>query len=193
MTPRRRPVASLLAVAAIAGSWVAVRRGGASRLDDPVRDRLERAHGPAVDEFVAGVTDLGSVFGLAGVTTALLVTGRTRAAADVGVSGLLAWTAAQGVKPALERARPYEEGRARRLVSEPAGSSWPSGHAAVAAAMAGALSDRMRPSARWATRLAVLAVGVSRVHVGVHHGTDVIAGWGIGTLCARVWRRACGR
>ncbi len=158
-------------------------------MDAPVRDRLAPLHGPTLDECVAGATDLGSVFGLAGVTTALFIAGRPRAAVDVGASGLLAWTAAQGAKPALDRQRPYEAGVTRRLVSEPAGSSWPSGHAAVAAAMAGALSARMRPAARWATRMTVLAVGVSRVHVGVHHLTDVIAGWGIGVLCASAWRR----
>jgi membrane-associated phospholipid phosphatase len=65
-------------------------------------------------------------------------------------------------------------------VSEPAGSSWPSGHVAVAAAAAGALAPRLHRRGRLAAAGAVTFVAASRVYVGVHYLSDVAAGAGFG-------------
>ncbi len=63
------------------------------------------------------------------------------------------------------------------------GYSFPSGHSASAASVYGTLAARVRK--RWLTVCAVLltlAVGISRVCVGVHYPTDVLAGWALGLL-----------
>jgi membrane-associated phospholipid phosphatase len=129
-------------------------------------------------------TDLGSSFGLAGVTAALALLGRRTAAVEVGAAGAAAWLLAQGVKPALGRARPYELGTASRLVSPPAGSSWPSGHAAVGAAMATAIATVADRRVAAAAAVGAVAIGASRIAVGVHHLSDVVAGLGVGVLAA---------
>ncbi|MFU8840176.1 MAG: phosphatase PAP2 family protein [Nitriliruptoraceae bacterium] len=174
---------ALLGLALVTGSYLGVRGERLARLDAAVERRLTSPRPRPVDATVAVATDLGSSFGLAGVTTVLALIGRRRAAAQVGMAGALAWVLAQGVKPALGRTRPYERGTSHRLVSPPAGSSWPSGHAAVAAAMAAGLEQA--GGRRAARVMAVLAAGVgaSRVAVGVHHASDVVAGAGVG-LCA---------
>lgn len=69
--------------------------------------------------------------------------------------------------------------------------SFPSGHATVAVGFYGALAlilaYRLRGPARWAVvvvgTLMVLAIGFSRLYLGVHYPTDVLAGF----LAAPLW------
>ena len=63
------------------------------------------------------------------------------------------------------------------------GYSFPSGHGATAVSLFG--SAAMELKKRWAWWLAVilpLLIGLSRLAVGVHYPTDVLAGWAIGLL-----------
>jgi undecaprenyl-diphosphatase len=67
-------------------------------------------------------------------------------------------------------------------------SAFPSGHATASVAVWGAIalvvglgrSDRAKVLLLVAAKLIALAVGVSRVILGVHWPTDVIAGWALG-------------
>jgi membrane-associated phospholipid phosphatase len=181
-----------LAGGAVIGSYLAVRTGRSDGLDAGIGRWCARGGGPTLDRFVGATTDLGSVHGLVGVTSALAATGRRRAATRVAAGGGLAWTVAQVVKPALPRLRPYEAATATRLVAPPAGSSWPSGHAAVAAAMASGVAPQLPRRHRLVLAGGVAAVGVSRCYVGVHHPSDVLAGLGVGVLAARAARALLG-
>jgi len=63
------------------------------------------------------------------------------------------------------------------------GYSFPSGHSASAAAVYG--STALYAKKKWLTALAILLpllVGFSRVVVGAHYPTDVLAGWALGLL-----------
>ncbi len=178
----------LLCGLAIGGSFAATRSKRATDVDRRVGEVLAQPLGRAADVAVAAGTDLGSVFAITGVSTALAISGRRRAAVDVAGAGLVAWTAAQGIKPLVGRPRPYQADGADRLVAEPAGSSWPSGHPAVAAAMATALAPSLPPGARSVAAAGAGFVALSRVYVGVHYVTDVVAGLAIGVLSSRAWR-----
>jgi undecaprenyl-diphosphatase len=175
----------LISVAAIVVSGRAVRDGRAGRVDAEVRRRIEALRTPERDAFVRVATDLGSLYGVGVVAGSLASAGRPRLALRVGAAGATAWLLAQGAKPLLPRERPYQADGAERLVVEPAGSSWPSGHAAVAAAMAATIGEGRGPLVRVALGAVAAAVGVSRIYVGVHHASDVVAGLGIGGLSAR--------
>lgn len=172
------------AAAALVGSFLAVRSGRAARLDRRAAGALARPLGPGGDVLVGAYTDLGSVYGLTGVAASLALHGHRRPAGEVLLAGGAAWVAAQAAKPLVGRDRPYVDGGAHRLVAVPAGSSWPSGHVAVATAMAGALRRHLPRAGRCGLAVAVTGVAASRCYVGVHHLSDVIAGWGVGVLAA---------
>ena len=61
------------------------------------------------------------------------------------------------------------------------GYSFPSGHGATAVSLFGSIGRELRK--RWMWTLAVvlpLLIGFSRIAVGVHYPTDVLAGWAVG-------------
>ena len=61
------------------------------------------------------------------------------------------------------------------------GFSFPSGHGATAVSLFGSIGKELRK--RWMWTLAILMpllIGLSRISVGVHYPTDVLAGWAIG-------------
>jgi membrane-associated phospholipid phosphatase len=173
-----------IAAALVVGSYLAIRAGATDNVDRAVERWLTSVQHRRGDHVLAVATDLGSSFGLVGTAGVLALTGRRTAAIEVSAAGAAAWFLAQGVKPVLGRQRPYELGTSARLVSPPAGSSWPSGHAAVGSAMAVALTTvGDRRLALYAAGGAV-GIGASRIAVGVHHLSDVVAGWGVGVLAA---------
>lgn len=105
------------------------------------------------------------------------------------VSGVIVSTA---LKLAFGRQRPETGSDIAHVVT----SSFPSGHSMLSAVVylvLGAMLARMEP--RWAVKVyfIVLAValtflvGLSRVYLGVHYPTDVLAGWMAGLAWAGLW------
>lgn len=94
------------------------------------------------------------------------------------------WILAEASKHLFDRARPHDSGMGiAPLVKTPSSSSFPSGHSATAAAGAISLS-----AAYPALAPIFAAVGLttmfSRVYLGVHYPSDVLAGAAIGVVCA---------
>ncbi len=148
--------------------------------------RLRR---PGLDRAVAAYSRLGN----SGVGWVALGAGlalarrepRIAAATAVGVWGTLAVNYA--VKTRVNRPRPMLDD-APQAIDPPATSSFPSSHAAMSAAAALVLADAV-PGARGALRVAALAMAASRVHLGVHHPSDVVAGYLLGSVTGRISRR----
>ena len=110
----------------------------------------------------------------------------------------LASAANQGLKAVIARARPD----LLDPIVEERGFSFPSGHSAlgmVAWGVLGVLVMRSRlPLAVRRAVVAVLAVvvfliGLSRVWLGVHYPTDVLAGWTAGAVIVLVYARVTRR
>ncbi len=141
---------------------------------------------PWMEEVVRDVTALGSPFILGIATTIavgyLLVSGKPHTAAFLLISavgaGILIW----GMKIGYARPRPLVVPQLMRVENH----SFPSGHAQGATVVfltLGTIIARLVPTRRRkvyilgsALTVAVL-VGVSRVALGVHYPTDVLAGW----------------
>ncbi len=90
--------------------------------------------------------------------------------ADAAADGL-----ASAVKAVVGESRPHVS----RLVSLPHGASFPSGHTAIAFACATVLSAVV-PRAAAAFFTLALAIGYSRLYVGVHWPLDVLGGAALG-------------
>ncbi|MDJ1137593.1 phosphatase PAP2 family protein [Streptomyces iconiensis] len=149
----------------------------------------------AVDARVAGAAralswcgEHAAVWLLAGLAGA--ATDRTqrerwlRGTALVGAAHL----SSMGIKRVVRRPRPVLEGRAP-LVRTAGRHSFPSSHAASAGAAALALGT-LRPGAARAGIGALAALTcVSRLVVGVHYPSDVIAGAALGALTVRLGAR----
>jgi undecaprenyl-diphosphatase len=135
------------------------------------------------------ITALGSatvlgltVFAVAGF---LLLQGLWRRALFVTVASFGGWFINSALKQWFQRPRPDIVPHLRDVMT----MSFPSGHALQSAAVyltLGALSMHIarRRLAKWycmaVATLATALVGASRVYLGVHYPTDVLAGWLIG-------------
>jgi undecaprenyl-diphosphatase len=187
----RRPVWRSIAVMGatmVGGSLVLLSSARLRRADVRMGDLVRRSRTGPLDRVIAAATDLGSMYGVVGTATALGVAGHRRLARDVMVLGTASWLLAQGAKTRVSRERPYEAEGVVRLIRPPTGSSYPSGHAAVAAAMMSVIAADGERAVRVMAGGLVVFVATSRVYVGVHYPSDVLGGAGIGLLLARAWR-----
>ncbi|WP_073811366.1 phosphatase PAP2 family protein [Kitasatospora sp. CB01950] len=124
---------------------------------------------------------------------------RARVLAGWAVSvGLLGWAASGGGRALIGRPRPHFADP----VAIGSGAGFPSGHAIASAVTCGALLVLLWPRADRAVRavagtgaaLTVLGVGWTRLALGVHYPSDVLAGWAAAaavlagvTLAVELW------
>jgi len=158
-------------------------------VDAALFSAINSAHAPWLDTVMTWASWLGYFPGVWFLSAgAMLAWPRLRASAFRACLALsLTYTMASGVvKPAVGRARPHQSGvvAARTVEAAPPSSySFPSGHAAtaVAGALAGA---RLVPAASPVLWGLATLIALSRIYVGVHYPSDVLAGALLGVLCA---------
>lgn len=134
--------------------------------------------------------DFSLVWHLAATATALRSSHHEREALRLAVSlGLESLLVNKGIKSMFRRTRPPWEPHARHELRRPRSSSFPSGHASSAFLAAGLLSRAGGvPTGSWYALATVVAA--SRVHVGIHHASDVVVGALLGAGLSRVALRA---
>ena len=90
------------------------------------------------------------------------------------------------VKQTLQIPRPFIREPGINLIPE-TGYSFPSGHSQNSAAFWPVLASFAgRRSLRWAIAALPILIGISRVYLGVHYPTDVLAGWLLGYAVSAV-------
>jgi len=205
---RRQTMAIAAALVAVTGLWAfvgiaeEVAEGETHALDRALllmlrmTDDPTRTVGPLwLRTALMDFTALGSVAVLALVVilmaTLFLSLKRWREALVLVVASGGGVMISQGLKLVFGRARPDES---LRLV-EAVNASFPSGHAMLSAvvyltlgALAARFADlrRIKVFALSAGVMFALLVGVSRVYLGVHWPSDVLAGWCVGAAWAMI-------
>ncbi|MFC4377806.1 phosphatase PAP2 family protein [Nocardia halotolerans] len=197
---RRVPLAAALVVtaAALFGvlTWAVHGDMSGTGLDLRVLDWMIDHRGEPLTGIARVITDLGGTVAmaiLAVLTGCWFLSQRNLpVAALVGVTSLGAWALIWVIKRVIGRHRPPMESR---LVTE-LSLSYPSGHSLGSTAVVGIVAIVLIPRLRnhWLRVAAVavaiafpITVGLSRIYLGVHWATDVLAGWTIGLL----WLTVC--
>ena len=149
-----------------------------ARLDQDIFDAIYDA--PPRSEPLGTAMELGTYFGdgrtMLGVSLLLMAygddknrqTGRLLTSTFIS-TGVIVW----GMKEIIGRKRPLDE-----VVGNPA---FPSGHTAYAFAGATLLANRY-PKLRIPLYIGAGLVGITRIYLGRHYASDVIAGAAVGTI-----------
>jgi membrane-associated phospholipid phosphatase len=182
---------SVWAFAAIADAMT----DGETGYDETFAEWLHARASDPLTEFFEAVTTLGNGVVLAAVTVLaaalLLRRGHRRESLLVALAFTGAEIVSYSLKLGFRRDRPF--------FTDPLASettfSFPSGHSTVSLAVYGALAVVLARRLRGGARLAALGgaavlvslIGFSRLYLGVHFLTDVLAGFAAGTA----WLAAC--
>jgi membrane-associated phospholipid phosphatase len=143
---------------------------GAARLRTPARDRVVAAFSSLGDYGVGWVAAGGALAAVRRSPHPLVATAGV-------VWGTLA--ANYGVKRVVRRSRPARDDLPPPLIAAPASHSFPSSHAAMAAAGAIVLR-RLAPAVGAPAAATAVLLAASRVYLAVHYPSDVAAGAALG-------------
>jgi undecaprenyl-diphosphatase len=182
--------AATLAFAAIAAQ---VADGDADAFDVAVAHHIHAAAAPALDVVMLAATYAGSTWVIApAVTTTMAYAWRRdhlRLAVILGAGWVVAELLNATLKLMFERPRPD----LFRAIPSPHSHSFPSGHAMRSIAIYGAIAavlcaihPRLTRGVVLTVALLVLAIGLSRVYLGVHWPSDVVAGYAFGAISLAV-------
>jgi undecaprenyl-diphosphatase len=127
----------------------------------------------------------------------VLAGGRNRPKRHVAIASMAAVATTSvianiAMKLTVRRPRPDLVVPDGRRLKQPGSSSFPSGHAASAAAFSGVIGREV-PELWLPVNALAATVAFSRVYTGVHYPSDVVAGWLLGKSVAGMSRRVLHR
>jgi undecaprenyl-diphosphatase len=187
-----------------------VAKGPLTELDGDVANRLNRSvhDSPGTVRLLELIRNIGKQITLFVVVSFaciyLLWRGRPRLILYLVVTSIVGGLVDTAVKVLVNRPRPVVD----HPVATALGKSFPSGHAMSSAVTYGALAlvflpvlpRRLRPAALGVVVAIVLAIGTSRLFLGVHFVSDVVGGFVLGlawlaasTAAFSIWRTEEGK
>lgn len=151
---------------------------------------IQKLHTPISDRIMLGITYLGEPATLLSICLGLgigpLFKDRRSQATTLGIAALSAFSLNYWLKMLFGRARPELWNR----IIDVRLHSFPSGHAMMSMVIYGFLSYMLaKQFPQWrgqifiSTAILITAIGFSRLYLGVHWPTDVVAGYAAGLMC----------
>lgn len=139
--------------------------------------------------FFYGVTQLGSILVLGLLLVIYMIKRHYHVVLRLLLTGTLAYMAAGVAKDIWGRARPNEFLLdVINLDYFVRGPGFPSGHTALAAALAFTIGHYLPRKYHLLLALGVVGVGISRIYLGVHAPLDIIGGFAIGWAAYALFR-----
>jgi membrane-associated phospholipid phosphatase len=127
------------------------------------------------------IMQAGSLGAVGVASAAAWLARRQTTAVALAVTGTAVWGGAKVVKRLFGRGRPADHIADLTIRGRPAsGLGFPSGHAAVATALAVIAAPDLPPVVRVAAYSVAGATAMARVYVGAHLPADVVGGFGLG-------------
>jgi len=171
---------------ALSRSSAALQRAGLLELN--LCERLNRAcRRPRIQRFFAAVSRLGDGpcwYALMLLLPLIYGAGALPVSAAMALTALFGLACYKGLKQGTSRARPYAVDRRIRLGTAPLDPfSFPSGHTLHAVSFS-TISVDQYPELGWLLIPFTLLVALSRVLLGLHYPSDVLAGALLGGACA---------
>ena len=158
-------------------------------LDVAIQAHLHALHGMWLDRVMLALTMIGSIrifsLALAAVLVGMLARGHRHAPAVLAFAITGALVLNESLKVLFHRPRPILPWS----IGDEHTFSFPSGHSLFSVVLYGTLCIlALRHGERWGKVVPVaillpLAIGTSRIYLGEHYPTDVLAGW----LCGAIW------
>jgi membrane-associated phospholipid phosphatase len=168
-------------LALLALSWGAAVDGTVSSLERSAFDAVNAAS-DAIRWPIWVVMQMGALPGAALIAVAAALAFRAwQPPTAVALASLWAWTIAGRLKVVVERGRPaavLDDVVIRGHAAS--GFGYPSGHAAVAFAVATALAPFLPRWGKVTVFVLAATVGIARLYVGAHLPLDIIGGAGVG-------------
>ena len=160
------------------------------RIDDQVDQIWERLRGnAALDRMfytASEAADFSVLWHAMGVVAAIIEDDPKIALGLSAALGIESALVNGPVKSLFKRSRPVQEVPRPHKRRQPRTSSFPSGHAS-AAMVAAALLSRHTGGVAWYALAG--AVATSRIHVRIHHASDVAGGLAVGVVLGAIARR----
>lgn len=184
---------SIIAAAGFAVMLYIAVSGNCAAFDDVIRNAFYSIRNQWLTPIVKSITYMGNEQFIIGLCILLLLIKSTRYHYGIPVSaGAIAITILNKlIKHAVGRTRPDD---IVHLISQ-GGMSFPSGHSITSMFVCGILICQIRRHVKdkrtaniLTTLLTIpmLLIGSSRIYLGVHYPTDVLAGWSLGIIAITV-------
>lgn len=155
-------------------------------IDKAIYNFIMRSRCPFLDTYFSFITKLGNPLGVVLVVSLFMFILKKRDRIFLAVSAISSLLVNTGIKYIIRRERPEH----LRLIFED-GYSFPSGHAMISICVYGVIlylvitgikNKYLRYTLAILIGIIIISIGLSRIYVGVHYPTDVLAGYVLASI-----------